>query len=100
MSRYLVIDKEMGVFLGTYLKFALFAANDGFDVVKAFSFESEDAAHKFVAMNTSLEEDDYFVAPIETKDKYVSVIDVIKAGYGKHTHNMVNNLQMISYSEH
>jgi hypothetical protein len=100
MKRYLIIDKEMGVFLGTYLKFALFAANDGFDVVKAYAFEDEESAHDFVRRKTSLTEDEYFLAPIETKDKYVSVVDMIKAGYGEHTHNLINNLQMISQEEH
>jgi len=100
MTRFIIIDKEMGVFLGTYGKFGLFAANEGFDVVKAVSFESEKMARNLINEYTSLEEDDYFVAPIETKENYVSVVDIIKAGYGEHTHSMIDNLQMISYLEH
>jgi hypothetical protein len=100
MTRYLLIDKKLGVFLGTYLKFALFAANEGLDIVKAYTFETETDVHKFVETNTGLKEDEYFIAPIETKEKYVTIIELIKAGYGEHIHNMINNLQMLSYSEH
>ena len=99
-TRYLLINKEMGVFLGTYNKFVLFAKNDAIDSVKAYSFKDEASARKFTSGGTDLSEEQYFIAPIEANDKYVHVVDLIKAGYGDHVYNLINNIEMISHQVH
>lgn len=100
MTRYMLIDKEMGVFLGTYTRYVLFAENDFFEITKVYTFESEEKAQAFVNKNLDTTKLDYFIAPIKSKEQYVSVIDVIKAGYGDYTSTLMNNLQMISNSAH
>lgn len=99
-TRYLLINKEMGVFLGTYLKFVLFSKTGAPDIVKAYSFKDEESAIKFAKIGTEMNEEEYFVAPIESDDKYVHVVDLIKAGYGDHVYGMIDNIEMISYQVH
>lgn len=99
-TRYLLINKEMGVFLGTHLKYVFFAKNDAEDIVKAYSFKDEESVHKFVKISTNMNEEQYFVAPIKSDDKHVHVIDLIKAGYGDHVYNLMNNIEMISHKVH
>ena len=99
-TRYLLINKEMGVFLGTYLKYVIFAKSDTDEIVKAYSFKDEESARKFAKIGTEMSEEDYFIAPIEANDKYVHVVDLIKAGYGDHVHNLMNNIEMVSYQVH
>lgn len=99
-TRYLLINKKMGVFLGTYLKYVLFAKNDSIDIVKAYSFKNEESAHKFAKGATDMDEEDYFVAPIYSDEKYIHVVDVIKAGYEDHVYGMIDNMQIISYQTH
>ena len=99
-TRYLLINKEMGVFLGTYLKYVLFAKSDADEIVKAYSFKDEESARKFAKVGTDMNEEDYFIAPIEANDKYVHIVDLIKAGYGDHVYNLMNNIEMVSYQVH
>ena len=99
-TRYLLIHKEMGVFLGTHLKFVLFAKSDANEVVKAYSFSDEESARIFAMKGTDMSEEQYFIAPIQADSKYVHVVDLIKAGYGDHVFNLMNNIEMVSYEVH
>jgi predicted Co/Zn/Cd cation transporter (cation efflux family) len=99
-TRYLLINKEMGVFLGTYLKYVLFAKSDAEEIVKAYSFSDEESAREFAKIGTEMSQEDYFIAPIQANDKYVHVVDLIKAGYGDHVYNLMNNIEMVSYEVH
>lgn len=99
-TRYLLIHKEMGVFLGTYLKYVLFANSDTDEVVKVYSFEDKESACKFAKIGTNMSEEQYFVAPIQADSKYVHVVALIKAGYGDHVYNLMNNIEMVSYQVH
>ena len=96
----MLIDKEMGVFLGTYTRYVLFAENDFFEITKVYTFETEEKAQAFVHKNLDLTKLNYFIAPIESEEQYVSIVDVIKAVYGDYTATLMNNLQMISNSAH
>jgi len=99
-TRYLLINKEMGVFLGTYLKYVLFAKNDAADIIKAYSFKDEESALKFAKSGTDMSEEQYFIAPIEADGRYVHVVDLIKAGYGDHVHSLMDNIEMVSNKVH
>jgi hypothetical protein len=99
-TRYLLINKEMGVFLGTYLKYVLFAKSDAEEIVKAYSFSDEESARIFAMKGAEMSQEDYFIAPIQANDKYVHVVDLIKAGYGDHVYNLMNNIEMVSYEVH
>jgi hypothetical protein len=47
-----------------------------------------------------MDERDYGIIQVETKDKYVSIIDIIKAGYEEYTHNLIDFLPMDSEAIH
>lgn len=107
-KRYIIIDRNRGVFLGTYSdedvdelnyrsgdgkKYALFAAHNPFLITRACSFKSRGMAQSFI--------EDVFhhrrweqlePRPIETEDEYPDVIDLIKAGYGEYCHDMLEGL--------
>lgn len=107
--RYILVDDEAGIFLGAhkipifgdpkavegYLIFSNYNAMD-FQITKAYSFDSIRDALLYA--NTFLIKDfpDLYVEQINTEDKYVDVVDLIKSGFGAHTHSMIDHLDMPS----
>lgn len=99
-TRYLLISEQRGVFLGTHITYALFAADSTLDIVKAYTFDDEKTAHSFANARIGMEQEDYSLKPIESDEKYVHVVDIIKAGYEDYVYDLANNIQMISYQVH
>lgn len=118
MKKFVIIDPEDGVFLGTtgrneippYVDIpqdarivALFSGNNIFDLTKAVGFFNETDANKYLNTYILRRCPDAFVASIETKEEdspYVDTIDLVKAGYGKHVEDMVDALPMPSQELH
>lgn len=130
-KKYIIIDEELGVFLGTYSmrdairdqldeeseqefeenateedleeldkKYAIFAAKNHFGIVSAFSFQSEDLAKEFIEQVFKMKKDKLRAVSVESHGQYVGVVDIIKAGYGDATFDMLENLEMISKKIH
>jgi len=98
--KYLIVEKDRGLFLGAYKNIFLFARNNIFPVVKAPSFDSEEDAEYYIDNYLKMDERTYGIIKVQSKDKYVSVIDVIKAGYKEYTHNLIDFLPMDSEAIH
>jgi len=98
--KYLIVEKDRGLFLGAYRNNFLFARNNIFPIVKAPSFDSEEDAAYYIENYLKTTERTYGIIQVESKDKYVSVIDVIKAGYKEYTHNLIDFLPMDSEAIH
>lgn len=100
--RYLIVEKERGLFLGAYKQYFLFARNNIFPIVRAPSFESLEDAEYYIAAHLKKEEDDrtYGVIEVESKDRYVGIIDILKAGYKEYTHELIDFLPMQSEAIH
>jgi hypothetical protein len=99
--RYIVVDEDRGVFLGSFNQYALFAKNDILGSTKAFSFDTQDEAEEYIEKVFSKNKNaECKVIEIEAKNKYVRVEDIIKQGYGMYTHYLVDNLPMQSDSFH
>lgn len=98
--RYIVVEKERGLFLGSFKNVALFAKSNVFPIIKVPSFDSADDAEYYIAHYLPKEAKQYGVIEIESKDKYVSVIDIIKQGYAEYTHGLIEFLPMQSESMH
>ena len=107
--RYLIVDEEMGVFLGTHRMpaglnegriFRIFSENDMFGLSRAFAFDNKREA--FVYMQTFLLQDYPYcrVVEIEGEGQYVDVIDLIKAGYSRYTDGMMDSLPMLNETIH
>lgn len=118
MKKFIIIDPEDGVFLGTtnrndlppYVDIpqdarivALFSANNIFDLTKAVAFFHEDDAKKYLNTYIARRCPDAFVASIETNKNetpYVDAVDILKAGYGSYIEDMVDALPMLSQELH
>ncbi len=98
--KYLIVEKDRGLFLGAYRNNFLFARNNIFPIVKAPSFDTEQDAEYYIENYLKTDGRTYGVIQVESKDKYVSVIDVIKAGYKEYTHNLIDFLPMDSEAIH
>lgn len=97
--RYILVDKEKGVFLGNYLDSPLFSNTLLFPIVKAYSFESLDDAE--VYMNYLNQKDYNLTAkPINYKKQYVPIDILIKEGYSKYTERMLKFLEPVSDEIH
>lgn len=98
--RYIIIEKDMGVFLGSYAVFAVFAKNEKFGLTKAVSFNTREEAQTFIETLLNKEDSEFDIVSINSKDRLVRVEDIIRAGYGQYTHGMLNNVPMQSDSIH
>lgn len=100
--RYIIIDENMGVFLGTYQghslgaehddrMYACFAENNPFGLTTACSFKSERAATHYIKdMFPHRKQEELRTLPVKTDSEFPSVVEMIKAGYGKHCHDMLD----------
>lgn len=98
--RYLIVEKDRGIFLGSFKNISLFAKGNIFGITKAPSFETEDDAEYYIAHYLPKEERHYGVIEIKSGEKYIGIIDIIKQGYGEYTHNLIEFLPMQSEAIH
>jgi hypothetical protein len=98
--KYVIIEEDLGFFLGSFQKFGLFAKNDVLGISKAITFDSEQEANDYINEYLGRERGDWKIVTIDTNETYVSVVDLIKNGYEKYTHKMVDSLPMVSTQIH
>jgi len=123
-KKYILIDNNLGVFLGSYsmqdfiqpeeilegrvdmLKkdtrsYALFASQNPFGITEADSFDSREEAEQFAR-------DVFFdisgvrlsAVPVDTELEDPDLIDIIKAGYGDYTFDMLAGLETTNDTIH
>lgn len=117
MHKYVIIDPEDGVFLGTTGRdvaeafidipkgarvIALFSNNNIFDLTKAAAFFSERDADEYMRAYIKRQSSKAFVAKVESnsKEPYVDVIDLIKSGYGEYVWDMIDAMPMNNQNIH
>jgi hypothetical protein len=98
--RYLVVEKELGLFLGVYQGIFIFAKNNVFPIIKSPGFDSEEDAEYYIGKYFPKKDKTYGVICIETKSRYVNIVDVIKSGYKEYVHDLVNFIPMYSEAIH
>lgn len=98
--RYTVIEEDLGFFLGAFQKFGVFAKTDVFGLSKAYSFRSEKEANEFIDEYLGRDRGDWKVLEVDTEDRYIDVVELLKRGYGEYTHNMMDSVPMISNNIH
>lgn len=110
--RYIIIDPEEGVFLGTHGTpipsygvriVPLFSKQNVFEITKAVSFATERDAKTYLAKYLKSTCPESFVVPIDSRDakvEYVDVIDIVRAGYGKYALGMIDAMPMHNTSIH
>jgi hypothetical protein len=98
--RYAIVDEDLGFFLGAFQKFGVFAKTDVFGLYKAFSFDTEKEANAFIDEYLGRDRGDWSVVSVDTKDKYINVVDLLKNGYDKYTHQMMDGLTMTNIQVH
>ena len=102
MKKVIVIEPSQGVFLGTFTKYAIFSKSDYLGLTMAYAFDDVEDAKKCMQSIMPDFYDSFMFCEIETTSKInaVSCVDIIKAGYGKYTYNMMDNLEMLSNEIH
>lgn len=123
-TRYILIDNKLGVFLGSYsmqdfiepkailegkvnmLKedprsYALFAKHNPFGVTDAESFDSKEEAEQFIRdAFFDVKDVGLSAQPVDTDLDDPDLIDIIKAGYGDHTFDMLEGLETYNDTIH
>lgn len=102
--RYIISDRDMGVFLGTYNGYdlgieedsriyACFAANNPFGLTNACSFKTDRAAHTFMTdMFPPKKLRRLTTKQVECESEFPTVVDIIKAGHADDTFDMIDGL--------
>lgn len=110
--RYIIIDPEEGVFLGTHGTpipsqgvriVPLFSKQNIFEITKAASFPDKKEATGYLNRYLKIGFPSAFVAAVETrdsKDDFVDVIDIVKSGHGKYAEGMIAAIPMGNTSIH
>lgn len=101
MKRFLIVEKDKGLFLGSLEKMHLFARDNIFPVQKVPSFSTENEAMSYIVyMFGDKDENQYGVIEVDFSHRYVPIVEVIKQGYSEHTHRLIDYLPMISEEIH
>jgi hypothetical protein len=79
----IIVEQNLGIFLGNHAGIAIFSYSDATLATKAYGFRSKDDAKKYVRnylkhMKNNVE---YVVVPCPHREHYVTVVDLIKAGH-------------------
>ena len=102
--RFILADKDMGVFLGTYdgrelgydddgRVFACFSRNNPFNLTTACSFRSKFAAETFAKdMFAPNKAKKLTALEVETDSEFPSVVDIIKSGHNEEAGDMLEIL--------
>ena len=102
--RYILADRDMGVFLGTYdgrelgyeddgRVFACFSSNNPFNLTTACSFRTQTAAETFAKdMFAPSKQKKLTALEVETESEFPSVVDIIKAGHASAAGDMLEIL--------
>lgn len=98
--RYIIIEKKLGVFVGQFDVYAVYAKNEIFGLERVVSFADKKTAVKYIEEFLNKEDREFAIEAIDSKNKYVSIKDIIKTGFGEHTHKMMDNIEMQSLSVH
>jgi hypothetical protein len=104
--RYIIIDPEEGVFLGTVNSPAkqflvpLFSSENSLEITRACSWSSIKSATTYMNTHMMSLYKDAFVAEVQSSAQFVNVIDILKSGYGEYAHGMINALPMYNINIH
>jgi hypothetical protein len=116
--KYIIVDPEEGIFLGTAKNeeledirgiprgvkiLALFSSHNIFEITKAVGFDSAKEAQDYLDTYISRGCPKAFVAKIETgsqKHPFVDVIDIVRSGYGEYAKDMIDSIPMHNTSIH
>ena len=117
--KYIIIDPEDGVFLGTagrhqigHLEMdippeartiALFSSNNVFDITKAAAFFDEEEAKQYLRQYIGRRFPKAFIAKINVPtdfNPYVDVVDIVKSGYGQYALDMIDAMPMDNQNIH
>src|SRR6056300_1420736 len=98
--KYAIIEEDLGFFLGSYEKYGIFAKTYALGLYKAYGFDTERDAKKFINRSLGKDRGEWLVVSIDTEDKYIDVVDLVKSGYGDYTHNMIDNIPMTNFQVH
>jgi hypothetical protein len=116
--RYLIISETGGFFLGAQASYvfeslfgnadtssknktyAIFAKENPFGISSAASFSSKEDAEYYMNNYLSKIHEDLKIVSVETDRKHISATELIKSGFGDYTHDMMDNLPMISDEVH
>jgi hypothetical protein len=109
--RYIIVDEELGIFLGTHKipsrydprimeGFVIFSSNNPFGIVKAYSFATKKEA--WIYMKSFLSEDfpDCRIEKVDCNDTYVDIVHLLKDGFHRYTFDMMDNIPMHNENIH
>jgi hypothetical protein len=100
MKKHIIIEKDLGVFITPLQGHAVFAKNNIIGATVVSSFETAEAAKDFIETYLAHNTREFDIVEVETYTPYPSVINIIKAGYGKYTHTMIDFLETPSGKAH
>jgi hypothetical protein len=103
MRSYIAFHENRGIFLGVTAGHAIFSGSPIFATSKAIRFNTKEAVYEFFnkTLATPIAQD-IQALEVETSHagNYVDLVDIIKAGYTKHTETMLDNYPMLSHTIH
>jgi hypothetical protein len=98
--RYAIVEKDNGLFLGYHRGIFLFARENFFPVVKVPSYDTLEEAEYYISTYLPKKNKKYNVIEVNSKDRYLNLVDLIKQGYAEYTHKMLEFLPTLNDTIH
>tara|TARA_B110000503_G_scaffold22114_1_gene33927 strand:+ start:1750 stop:2073 length:324 start_codon:yes stop_codon:yes gene_type:complete len=106
--RYIIIDPDEGIFLGTREDKEmggmgmLFSSHNFLYITRAVCWDNKDDARSYMFRHIKRHLQYCFIAEIDstTKNKYVDIKDICNAGFGDYATDMIDALDMPSEAVH
>jgi len=97
--RYVIIEKDKGIFLGNYLGAPLFSNSLLFPIIKAYSFKTFEEADEY-ADYIAYAGYEFEIVDIDCKYEYIPIDILVKNGYSKHTERMLSYVPTLTKTVH
>lgn len=94
-KKYVIVDYNQGVFLGTVNPYYVFANNDEYGIDRAYAFDTKRDAELFIRKHLSTYRDlKMFIAPVRINGEYAELKDLIEAGLSEYTSLMLDAMPL------
>ena len=91
-TRFVILESQRGFFIGEWSGIAVFTDQELFEIVKIYTFETEEVARQYVEQFLPSIKDTVTYEPVTCKHNYATVVELVKSGLtGPHVDQLFSN---------
>jgi hypothetical protein len=98
--RYMIYEKEFGLFLGTVDRYAIFSNNNLFGFTKIYTFKNKEVADEYIDRLLGRDRGKWKLIEINWDNEFVDAVDLFRLGYGDYAAGILENMESPSAALH